>query len=171
MTLGPSERGECPPCYDTILGFLREPPSIIPHGASLTISVVVILGESIRSPKAPTQAFAVNVSLVDEYGATSGGLQGSLTSNIQFHSDKHTHGLAEFSNIAICQTGPRRLRVLLGAFSCAGMSVVARADSDVFLVSKSRSELDDTSPTMTANDADVCNSTLTSIPSYSVHIK
>ncbi|KAJ5264562.1 hypothetical protein N7505_007355 [Penicillium chrysogenum] len=80
-----------------------------------------------------TQASAVNVSLVDEYGArTSGGLQGSLTSNIQFRPDEHTHGVAVFNNIAICQTGPRRLRALLGQLSCSGMTVEARADSNLF---------------------------------------
>ncbi|KAJ6190542.1 hypothetical protein N7519_000563 [Penicillium mononematosum] len=84
-----------------------------------------------------TQAYAVNVSLVDEYGAkASGGLQGSLTSNIQFRPDQHAHGFVVFNNLAICQTGPQRLRALLGALSCPGMTVEARADSKVFHISK-----------------------------------
>ncbi|CAI7664422.1 unnamed protein product [Penicillium palitans] len=82
-----------------------------------------------------TQAFAINVSLVDEYGArTSGGLQGSLTSNMQFHSYQRARGFAVFDNLTVCQTGSWRLRILLGAFSCAEMTVEARADSNVFHV-------------------------------------
>lgn len=137
MMLGPSEGEECPPGYDKTIRFSREPPFILQHGASLTVSVMVMFGKSGSFPIMQTQAYAVNVSLVDEYGAkTSGGLQGSLTSNIQFRPDQLAHGFAVFNNLAICQTGPWRLRALLGALSCSGMTVEARADSKVFHISK-----------------------------------
>jgi hypothetical protein len=135
--LEPSEGQGCSLGYDSTIRFSREPPPTIQHGASLPVSVVVMLGESNRPSRASTQAFAVNVSLVDEYGTrTSGGLQGSLTSNIQFPSNQHAHGLAVFNDLAICQTGRGRLRVLLGVFSAAGLTVEARADSHIFHVSK-----------------------------------
>ena len=137
MALGPSKGQGSSPGYDTIIRFTREPPPIIQNGASFTVSVMVIFGESRRLPMALTQAFAINVSLVDEYGArTSGGLQGSLTSNMQFHSYQRARGFAVFDNLTVCQTGSWRLRILLGAFSCAEMTVEARADSNVFHVSK-----------------------------------
>ncbi|KAJ6126097.1 hypothetical protein N7471_010590 [Penicillium samsonianum] len=131
--LGPVEKQGGSPGYDTIIRFTREPPPIIQNGDSFTVSVMVMFGESRGLPRAPTQAFAINVSLVDEYGAkTSGGLQGSLTSNMQFHPHQPANGFAVFDNLAVCQTGSWRLRILLGAFSCAEMTVEARADSNVF---------------------------------------
>ncbi|KAJ6136926.1 hypothetical protein N7497_012178 [Penicillium chrysogenum] len=43
-------------------------------------------------------------------------------------------GLLCFNDLAICQTGRRRLRVWLGVFSVAGMTVEARAGSHIFHV-------------------------------------
>jgi len=120
---------------DTIIGFTRGPPAIMQHGITFSVSVMVKFGESSGLSLVPTQAFAVNVSLVDEYGTrTSGVLQGNLTSNIQFHPTQGAHGFAVFGGLSICQTGLWRLRVLLGAFSCAEMAIEARVDSIVFHV-------------------------------------
>ncbi|CAG8196064.1 unnamed protein product [Penicillium nalgiovense] len=133
MMLEPSKEQGCSLSYDSTIRFSWEHPPTIQHGASLNVSVVVMFGESNRLSRAPTQAFAVNVSLVDEYGTrTGGGLQGSLTSNMQFPSNQHAHGLAVINDLAIRQTGRRRLRVLLGVFSGTGMTVEARADSHIF---------------------------------------
>jgi hypothetical protein len=86
--LEPSKGQGCSLGYDSTIKFSRGPPLTIQHGASLTVSVVVMFRESNRLSRAPTQAFPANVFLVDEYGTrTSGGLQGSLTSNIQFPSN------------------------------------------------------------------------------------
>lgn len=118
---------------ETKMVFTLEPPTTIQQGDTFTVCVSVALGSSHDLTETQRQAFAVNLSLVDEDNpCPRDGLRGSLTSCLQFHPGHPSHGFAVFNYISIHRIGLHRLQVLLGALSPTGMMIEARVVSKVF---------------------------------------
>jgi hypothetical protein len=132
-----SEQQEGLPSHQTILKFHRGPTTTIKQGSTFAITVTVDFGCPWNHLRTGMQAFAVNISLVNELGiCPQGRLKGSLTMCLQPTPGYHARGVAVFDNLIVGQVGTHRLCALLGVSSSHGMSIETREHSRAFRVSQ-----------------------------------